>query len=86
MEVSFDSGDDEKGAPKDGGQRLNDFLALFVLCGRADLEPALNRAGSCFRKYNVTTADNTEKRNQKAHASQKCRVQAGVKSITAMMI
>ena len=37
------------------------------------------RAVSCFRKYNVTTADNIEKRSQKAHASQKCRVRAGAK-------
>jgi hypothetical protein len=32
------------------------------------------------------TVDNTEKRSQKAHASQKWRVQAGAKSITAVMI
>ena len=36
---------------------------------------------SCFRKYNVTTADNTEKRSQKAHVFQKWRAPAGAKSI-----
>ena len=49
-EVSFDSGDDEKGAPKDGGQRLNDFLALFMLGGRADLGPTLNKTGIMFQE------------------------------------
>jgi hypothetical protein len=50
MEVSFDSGDDEKSAPKDGGQRLNNFLALLVFGGRADLEPALYETGITFQE------------------------------------
>jgi hypothetical protein len=45
MEVSFDSGNDEESAPKNGRQRLNDFLALLMLGGRADLEPTLNKTG-----------------------------------------
>ena len=32
------------------------------------------------------TVDNTEKRSQKAHASQKCKVPAGTKSITAKLL
>jgi hypothetical protein len=30
MEVSFDSGNDGESAPKNGPQRLDDFLALLV--------------------------------------------------------
>jgi len=69
-----------------GGQGLNDFLALLVCGGRADLEPTLYKTGIVLRKYNVTTAENAEKRSQKTHVFQKWRVQAGAKSISAMMI
>ena len=64
MEVSFDSGNDEESAPKNGRQRSNDFLALVAFGGGPGVEPTLNKAG----KYNMT-ADNTERRSQKAHAS-----------------
>jgi hypothetical protein len=46
--LSFDSGNDEESAPKNGRQRLNDFLVLFVLGGWADLEPTLNKTGIMF--------------------------------------
>ena len=42
--MSFDSGNDNERAPKNGRQRLNDFLALFVLGGRPELEPTLNKS------------------------------------------
>jgi len=34
MEASFDSGSDDESAPKNGRQRLDDFLALLVFGGR----------------------------------------------------
>jgi hypothetical protein len=45
MEVSFDSRNDDEGAPKNGRQRLNDLLALLVFGGRPEFEPALNKTG-----------------------------------------
>jgi hypothetical protein len=71
MEVPFDSGHDEKSAPKDGRQRLNDLLALLVFGGRPDFEPALNKTGIMFQEIE---RDDSRQRSQKTHASQKCTV------------
>jgi len=62
MEVSFDSGNDNESAPKNGRQRLNDFLVFFVFGGRAYLEPTLNKAGIMFQKIerNESTAPRKE--------------------------
>jgi hypothetical protein len=86
IEVSFDSGNDDEGAPKNGRQRLNDFLALFTLGGRADLEPTLNKTGIMFQEIERDDSRQHREEKPKTHASQKWRVQAGAKSITAMMI
>ncbi len=55
MEVSFDSGNDES-APKNGRQRLNDFLALLVFGGRADLEPTLYKTGIALQEIQLGAA------------------------------
>jgi hypothetical protein len=63
MEVSFDSGNDEESAPKNGRQRLNDLLALLVFGGRADLEPALNKARIMFQE--IERDDRRQHREEK---------------------
>ena len=80
MEVSFDSGNDDESAPKNGRQRLNDLLALLVLGGRADLEPTLNKTGIMFQKIERDDSRQHREKKPKAHASQKWRVQAGRKA------
>jgi hypothetical protein len=63
MEASFDSGNDDEGAPKNGRQRLNDFLALFTLGGRADLEPTLNKTGIMLQE--IERDDSRQHREEK---------------------
>jgi hypothetical protein len=69
-----------------GGQGLNDFLALLVCGGRTGFESALNKTGIMLQEIERDDSRQHREEKPKNHASQKCRVQAGPKSITAMTI
>jgi hypothetical protein len=85
MEVPFDSGNDEESAPKNGRQRFNDLLAPLVSADGLALSRLSTRPGSCFRK--IERDDSRQHREEKPKSPRlKWRVQAGAKSITAMMI
>ena len=61
--MSFDSGNDEESAPKNGRQRLNDLLAFLVFGGRPGFQPALNKAGIMFQK--IERDDSRQHREEK---------------------
>ena len=86
MEVSFDSGNDDESAPKNGRQRLNDFLAFFVFGGRAYLEPTLNKAGIMFQKIERDDSRQHREKKPKSPRLPEMESPGGAKSITAMMI
>ena len=59
----FDSGNDEESTPKNGRQRLNDFLAFLVFGGRPGFEPALNKTGIMLQK--IERNDSRQHREEK---------------------